>query len=60
MVPILQLKIATLRERIPVMVQLGGELKLSKAHIINLYANISQSVVWELQKGMPKTLSRDL
>ena len=38
------------------MIQLGGELQLSKAHIVNICANVSQSVVWEFLKGMSKTL----
>ena len=42
--------------RISVMIQLGGELQLFKAHIVNLCANISQSVVWEFLKQMSKTL----
>lgn len=47
-------------QRISGMEQLGGELKLSKAHIINFYASISQSVVWEPSRVISKTLSRDL
>lgn len=41
-------------------VQWGGDRRLSKAHVTNPYASTFQNVIWEPRRGSSKILCRDL